>query len=477
MPQSMLRNTLICLLLSTTAAGIARADPTPAQQQQAADLSRKAVDLIDAGKLADAELALRQSLAIVPAQPTRLYNLASVLAGGKKFDDAMTALEQATDAGFTDFTNLARNRSFASLHGTPRYEKLLGRRELIFHHAAEQAIAALRRQLGEHYLYDADEPHKLIFAVAIDRAALELLKSDLLTIESAEESEVFSYPPDEFVRIVIPSEADFARIVPSPHLGGDYDDTTRTAVSMRLGQFMTHEFTHALHAADQHAREQEHPIWLSEGLASLYEPAEIDNEKLISHDNSRLKFVQFAAKGGQLIPLEKLLAMSRQDFNDRPNLAYGEAGCVLEYLRELGQLRAFYDAYTAGYGADQTGKTALQQVTGAQLPAIEKELAQWIIDRPEPPSPARPGGPIMGMNLADVIDGLRITQVGRETPAAAADIRGGDVITGVDGREVRDRPTIDRVIGAREPGDKVQLRVRRGTEYLDVELVLGKRSP
>ena len=100
---------LFCLFLSawvpTPAAG---ADPSPVQQQQAAALSRHAADLIDARKLPEAESALRQSLAIVPAHPTRLYNLACVLAGEKKFPDALGALEQAADAGFTDFTNLTQ---------------------------------------------------------------------------------------------------------------------------------------------------------------------------------------------------------------------------------------------------------------------------------------------------------------------------------------------------------------------------------
>ena len=305
----------------------------------------------------------------------------------------MSALEQSADAGFTGFTLLANNRTLAVLRDSPRYNALFSRRDQIVHHAAELAIADLRGKLGEKYLYDADEPHKLIFAVAVDQPTLTVLESDLQVVEAVEEKELFSHPPDEFIRIVVPSEADFSRMAPAPHLGGDYDDTTRTAVSMRLGQFMTHEFTHALHAADQHALGQEHPVWLSEGLASLYESCEIDGNQLIAHDNSRLKFVRFAAKSGGLLPLDKLLRMTRQDFNSRPNLAYGQASCLLRYLQEAGLLKRFYDVYTAGYGKDPTGAAALAEATGSKLPAIQMALSEWILERPEPPTPARPAGP------------------------------------------------------------------------------------
>ncbi len=260
------------------------------------------------------------------------------------------------------------------------------------HHAAGLAIAELRRELGEQYVYDADEQHKLVFAAAVDQPTLAMLESDLLVVESAEERAVFSHPPDEFIRIVIPTGADFARLALAPHLGGEYDDATRTAVSMRLGQFVTHEFTHALHAADQHALGQEHPVWLSEGLATLFESGEIDDGKYIAHDNARLKFVRVAAKSGELPALETLVRMTRQDFSARPNLAYGESGCLLQFLQETGLLKAFYDAYVAGYEQDPTGAAALEKVTGSSLASLRKAFVQWILDRPVARAPRVPAG-------------------------------------------------------------------------------------
>jgi tetratricopeptide (TPR) repeat protein len=463
------------VLVSLTLSRSAPADPSPTQERQAADLSRRASDLIDAGQLSQAESTLRQSLALVPAQPTRLYNLACVLAGEGKTADAMTALEQATDAGFTDFTILSHNHTLAPLRQLPRYPALLARKDQIVHHAAGIAVSALRRELGDQYLYDADEQHKLVFAVALDRPALEMLKRDLLTIESAEEREVFSHPPDEFIRIVIPTEPDFSRLAPTPHLGGDYDDTTRTAVSMRLGQFMTHEFTHALHAADQHALGQVHPVWLSEGLASLYESAEIDESQLIAHDNTRLKYVRGAAKSGTLPSLNQLVRMNREDFNARPNLTYGEASYLLRYLQEAGQLKSFYDAYTAAFGTDASGAIALAQSTQLTLSDLQKTFEKWIEDRPDPLTAARPGGPMLAVGTADAIDGVRITSVLAGGPAALAGIRTGDILVAMDGKEMRDRAAMEMLLAPHEADQQVSVRLRRGKDYTETMVTLGKR--
>ena len=221
------------------------ADPSATQQQQAAALSHRASDLIDAGNLSQAESTLRQSLALMPAQPTRLYNLACVLAGEKKIGDAMTALEQATDAGFTDFTILSQNRTLVPLHDLPRYLDLLTHKDQIVHHAAELAVASLRRDLGEQYLYDVDDStswssrwHWISRRWKCSRA--------ICSRSSRRRRARYSHiRQTSSFGLSFPPRLTFRGSRLSPHLGGEYDDTTRTAVSMRLGQFMTHEFTHA----------------------------------------------------------------------------------------------------------------------------------------------------------------------------------------------------------------------------------------
>ena len=69
-------------------------------------------------------------------------------------------------------------------------------------------------------------------------------------------------------------------------------------------------------------------------------------------------------------------------------------------------------------------------------------------------------------------DGASIAEVRPGTPAAAADLREGDVVTEIDGDAVEDADELRRLIDAKSPGDSVELTiVRDGTEStVEVEL-------
>ena len=62
-----------------------------------------------------------------------------------------------------------------------------------------------------------------------------------------------------------------------------------------------------------------------------------------------------------------------------------------------------------------------------------------------------------------------------QTPAAKAGLQLEDIITGVDG--VEGTPESDDVVNAvksRKPGDKLKLKVRRGSEVKELEVTLGR---
>ncbi len=58
-------------------------------------------------------------------------------------------------------------------------------------------------------------------------------------------------------------------------------------------------------------------------------------------------------------------------------------------------------------------------------------------------------------------------------PGANAGLRAGDVILGVDDREVPDRATLYRYMGTREPGQPVALRIYRGNQARTVTIATG----
>ncbi len=68
--------------------------------------------------------------------------------------------------------------------------------------------------------------------------------------------------------------------------------------------------------------------------------------------------------------------------------------------------------------------------------------------------------------------GATVSSVANGGPADAAGLRSGDIVTTFDGTAVADSTDLVAAIAAHQPGDQVQLTVRRGsgTEHLTVTL-------
>ena len=71
--------------------------------------------------------------------------------------------------------------------------------------------------------------------------------------------------------------------------------------------------------------------------------------------------------------------------------------------------------------------------------------------------------------------GAQVGDVTAGGPAAAAGIRAGDVITEVDGNQVRDPEDVAQAIENDKPGDKVDVKVQRGGSEQTIEVTLGQR--
>lgn len=72
--------------------------------------------------------------------------------------------------------------------------------------------------------------------------------------------------------------------------------------------------------------------------------------------------------------------------------------------------------------------------------------------------------------------GAQVAEVVDDSPASAAGLQVGDVITAVDGRELGGESSLAEIIGAYQPGDVVSLTVARGDageETLELEVTLG----
>jgi hypothetical protein len=464
---------------SRATAPAAKSAPDPEQQKREAvkELTRRSVELLRQKKYALAEAALTEALVADPDHATNIYNMACLKAMTGRPTEAIAYLERAANAGFTDFIHIEQDPDLASLRDLPRYKAMIANKDLYQKKDADRAVASLRKQLGNKYLFDVDYNTKLIFAANIDAQSLAAVKKWLTMQAKSQWEHLFSHKPDQYVAIVLPNPADFrkiiTRIIDKRGVEGIYIHSARMLIAGRLGQVMTHEFTHALHAGDLDPLGQEHPIWIVEGLASLFESAQFEGEKLVPHDNYRLWHLRLAYRTQRLIPLEKLFAMKQAQFVAQANLGYGEASSVMLYLYEHDLLRRFYDTYKINFEKDPTGRLTLEQVTGMPLKEFEKTWQTWMYQRTPPATDIAVLGPTIGMYFVQENDGLKVDRIIGKGPAETAGVKMGDVVVGLNDLDVRDPNSLTPLLKEFKPGDSVMFKIRRGEEYVTLPLTLG----
>ncbi|HEX9016423.1 MAG TPA: trypsin-like peptidase domain-containing protein [Chloroflexota bacterium] len=72
-------------------------------------------------------------------------------------------------------------------------------------------------------------------------------------------------------------------------------------------------------------------------------------------------------------------------------------------------------------------------------------------------------------------EGIVISQVVSNSPAARAGLRPNDVIASIDNQKITDESTLGKVLTSHKPGDKVSLSVRRGSQTQQIDVTLGER--
>lgn len=148
--------------------------------------------------------------------------------------------------------------------------------------------------------------------------------------------------------------------------------------------------------------------------------------------------------------------------------------------------------------AIQTGQTGASGNIGIGFAVPVNTLEEVVAELMED---GRVDHPYLGVRMQDITEraaelyklpaeGALITQVVDGSPADRAGLRagdnpvvvdgtsyvlGGDVITKADGREVASSDALRSIIAAGEPGDKLELELRRGEETETVTVTLGRQ--
>lgn len=433
-----------------------------------AELNSAAIKAFEDGKLSQCKTFLEKMLQIDPECSSAWYNLACVYGRLTKAPEALRCLNKALDYGYTDFRYMEHDDDLQSLHDTDGYRKILQRKDEIQRSRAEKILAQLRQRFGGGYLYQIDHDNRLVFATNTDRQTLTELRQYLTQYAEAQWKNLFGSRFEQYVTVVIPKEG----LLDQPTIGGYYFNLQHLLMAKSIGATLTHEFTHALHASDQEAMGQEHPIWILEGLATLFETSRLKDGQAVPETNRRVIFLKRLLDRKQTIAWDKFLSMSQKQFMDQAVIAYPQCRYMMMYLNEKGLLKKWYDAYTAGFDEDSTGRKAWEKVCGKKLSAIEQDWMKWVEQLPVPPIQLSANHAYMGVRAMPMIDGLRVYQVVPGSGADKAGLKVGDILTKVNEQRVVDNDDLLDIIDAMKVGDEVSVQFRRDGRYNTVAVSL-----
>lgn len=137
---------------------------------------------------------------------------------------------------------------------------------------------------------------------------------------------------------------------------------------------LVHELVHALMEPDF----PDAPVWLSEGMASLYEHSDLRNNSIRGLDNWRLPDLQTNLDTAKYLLLTTLFDMSYDEFSANDISAhYAEARYFCMFLEEKGLLRSLYADMRNANDHGGSAASLLEHLYGAPLTEIEQAFRIW----------------------------------------------------------------------------------------------------
>ncbi len=161
----------------------------------------------------------------------------------------------------------------------------------------------------------------------------------------------------------------------APHFGFHLPHQRVIVVNTPTGPgALVHELVHALARNDF----PEMPPWLNEGLATLYECYRLEEDRIEGVANWRYPRLLRACKDGTLVPLDRLLALSSDDFRGTDKkLHYAESRYLCFYLQERALLEKVYARFREAQGRDPA--RMIEEATGMRLTELDRAWREWIL--------------------------------------------------------------------------------------------------
>ena len=223
-----------------------------------------------------------------------------------------------------------------------------------------------------------DEPPEVVRGRAQDTVgwAVRLLKKDFFEQDPDRIIDVWLFADEESYRTN--TERLFSEVPDTPF---GYYSPTEHAMIMNIatgGGTLVHEIVHPFVEANV----RDCPVWLNEGLGSLYEACTERDGRILGVTNWRLPGLQAAIRRGELGSFEALTSLSEDAFyGDDSGVYYAQSRYLCYYLQVRGLLRPFWRGFLASREADPTGYATLQSVLGTDdMSAFQAQWERFVLD-------------------------------------------------------------------------------------------------
>jgi hypothetical protein len=322
---------------------------------------------------------IEQHIQLHPTDPVMLYNAACVQCRLGDLDRSATYFIEAVKSGFGDISYARRDPDLRALRGHPVFRAIVDARGAADEMLARRQMEVWRRQFGDTgYRYEVDSSRRLIFISSLNDKRHADMRS-MLERQTDHLQQTLFDPTRDHVLVVIPNHTDAAGLLTRKHVSGLYNHRRRELVTLGQPRAMRHELAHAIHHGHMDTLGQDHPLWIQEGLASLYEDYELlDDGNVRFTPNDRSQQVQTLAANQWLMTWAELVAVQPSAMNKEAFRVYPQLRSVMRFIADEGHLESWYRSYVEGFDSDPTGVRAIELEFGQPIKDVEDAWLRWL---------------------------------------------------------------------------------------------------
>lgn len=469
-----IRLAVACLAIATAATAQSPADTARSATERAVNealAQRRSVD------------ALTRAKAWLERAPGDAGMLALAARAAAQSGDQRVAagyLKRAIEEGFTDFAavesgadfaGLRRHESWSVVQEAMRTARAHNENGALSGAEATKAVDAWRMRFTTGYRSFPDGATNTVLVTTQDPTSRSELLSMLAAMTQDQVSRLFGKGLAQPVAVIVAVGTDGEGDGLTPSRAGRYEHGMRRLLTRDTGATLRHEFTHALHFAHMERINQLHPIWLREGLATVFETYRTREDGSFEFlPNERADAAMQLLATGAAPGLRRLLTMPEDDFQKDGESTYPLVRSLMEFTASRGALERLYAEAVAGFRDDPTCTRALERAHGASLEEIERSWTTWTRERGAQGLSTDPTQPSIGVTTEDHPDGARIVRFVTKSTARDAGLRPGDVIVGVDGEPVRSVRELGVALTRLPRRETLTIRFRRGDSYSILEV-------